>query len=113
MSFRDPALDALWLGIRSSEENELGSSAVVHVSVTGVDGPGDVVGYLTGSFGQAEVFLDSRVGFSAADGYRDDTFTLPVAGHSHMSWAFPSTSGAALASGRRSIWMTASPWRAI
>ncbi len=34
------------------------------------------------------MYLDSSDGFDAADGYRDDTMSLPADAHTHLSWAF-------------------------
>ncbi len=85
------SLDTIWLGLRArgdgSRHGATRSSDVL-LSVTGVRGPGDVAGYLTGSFGEIEVYFDSRDGFDATTGYRDDTATLPTDAHTHMSWAF-------------------------
>jgi surface-anchored protein len=53
-----------------------------------LDGPGDLFAYLTGTFGQTEVYFDSSDGFDPANGYRDDTITLPAGAHTHLSWAF-------------------------
>ena len=86
-----PQLDALWLGVRVvGDGRALGAdrTSEVLVSIVDVDGPGGVVGFITGSFGQPEVVFDSRDGFEPGDGFRADTMTLPTAAHSHMSWAF-------------------------
>ncbi|WP_200814817.1 anchored repeat ABC transporter, substrate-binding protein [Blastococcus haudaquaticus] len=85
------SLDTIWLGLRvagSGEQHAATRASDVLLSATGMEGPGDLVGYLTGSFGEPEVFLDSSDGFDAASGYRDDTAVLPPDAHSHMSWAF-------------------------
>lgn len=85
------ALDTIWLGLRVRGDGvELGAdrTSQVSLSATGVRGPGELVAYLIGSFGQTDRYLDSTDGVDAADGYRDDTVLLPPAAHSHMSWAF-------------------------
>ncbi|WP_205473661.1 anchored repeat ABC transporter, substrate-binding protein [Nocardioides sp. SYSU D00038] len=84
-------LDTIWLGLRAAGQGErYGASRVsdVLLSATGLEGPGRMVGYLTGSFGDPEVYFDSGDGFDAADGWRDDTAVLPVDAHTHMSWMF-------------------------
>lgn len=87
----DVGLDSLWLGLRVQGDGaELGATRAsqVLVQATGADGPGQVYAYLTGTFGDTDVYVDSSDGFDAADGYRHDTFTLPVDAHTHLSWAF-------------------------
>ena len=84
-------LDTLWLGMRSHGTGErFGAtrSSSVLVSMTDAEGPGDVFAYLTGTFGDTDVYFDSSDGFDAADGYHHDTMTLPADAHTHMSWAF-------------------------
>ncbi|WGX96298.1 anchored repeat ABC transporter, substrate-binding protein [Nocardioides sp. L-11A] len=84
-------LDTVWLGLRVHGRGErYGATRAsdVLLSATGMTGPGRVVGYLTGSFGDPEVYFDSGDGFDAADGYRDDTAVLPADAHTHMSWSF-------------------------
>lgn len=84
-------LDTIWLGLRAHGDGTAygaDRSSDVLLSVTGVDGPGTMAGYLTGSFGDPDVYFDSSDGFDAADGYREDTAVLPVDAHTHMSWAF-------------------------
>ncbi|MGV0384164.1 anchored repeat ABC transporter, substrate-binding protein [Corynebacterium sp. 22_2729] len=85
------ALDTVWLGIRAQGIGaKHGGSAhsEMHLSVTDVKGPGDSAAYITGTFGQPEVFFNSRDGFDASRGYEGDTATLPVDAHTHMSWSF-------------------------
>lgn len=84
-------LDTIWLGLRARGDGERHGAtraSDVLVSATALTGPGDLHGYLTGSFGDPEVYVDSSDGFDAATGYRDDTAVLPVDAHTHMSWAF-------------------------
>ncbi len=84
-------LDTVWLGLRAHGEGEqygADRTSQVLVSMTDVQGPGDVFGYLTGTFGDTDVYFDSSDGFDATNGYRDDTMALPVDAHTHLSWAF-------------------------
>jgi len=87
----DISLDTVWLGMRvrgtgASAGADRGSQ--VRLSATDVEGPGELVAYLTESFGRPEFYIDSSDGFDASNGHRDDTATLPPDAHSHMSWAF-------------------------
>ncbi|MDR9373113.1 anchored repeat ABC transporter, substrate-binding protein, partial [Conexibacter sp. JD483] len=84
-------LDTIWLGLRARGDGaRLGAdrSSEVLLSATAASGPGDLHGYLTGSFGDTDVYFDSSDGFDASDGYAHDTATLPADAHTHMSWAF-------------------------
>lgn len=87
----DVSLDTIWLGMRvRGTGSHLGADRAsdVLLRATALEGPGDLVAYLTGSFGEPVFSIDSSDGFDAADGYRDDTTVLPPAAHTHMSWAF-------------------------
>lgn len=87
----DASLDTIWLGLRvrgTGREHGATRASDVLLSATDVSGPGHLVAYLTGSFGDPEVQIDSTDGFDPADGYRHDTAVLPPAAHTHMSWAF-------------------------
>lgn len=87
----DVSLDTIWLGLRVKGEGlEMGATRTsdVLLSATAVEGPGDLIAYLTGSFGDVDVYFDSSDGFDTATGYRDDTVTLPPDAHTHLSWAF-------------------------
>jgi len=87
----DVRLDTVWLGLRArGDAGRYGAtrSSDVLLAMTGASGPGAVYGYLTGTFGDTDVYFDSSDGFDAANGYKDDTATLPVDAHTHMSWAF-------------------------
>ncbi|APT88231.1 hypothetical protein CFRA_01910 [Corynebacterium frankenforstense DSM 45800] len=70
--------------------------AQVELRATGLRGPGEAAAFVTGTFGTPEVYFNSRDGFRAADGYRDDTATLPVGAHTHVSWAFSAPGAYAL-----------------
>jgi len=82
----DVSLDTVWLGLRvEGSGGALGAdrSSEVRLRATGLDGPGAVTAYLTGSFGDTDVL------FSPDDGDdRNDTATLPPDAHTHLSWAF-------------------------
>lgn len=84
-------LDTIWLGLRAigdgAEHGATRASDVV-VSATAAQGPGEVYGYLTGSFGDTDVYFDSSNGFDASNGYKDDSAILPADAHTHMSWVF-------------------------
>lgn len=87
----DVSLDTIWLGLRARGDGEhygANRASDVLLSATEVTGPGAVFGYLTGSFGDTDVYVDSSDGFDAGDGYRADTATLPADAHTHMSWVF-------------------------
>ncbi|WP_416905607.1 anchored repeat ABC transporter, substrate-binding protein [Micromonospora echinospora] len=87
----DVSLDTIWLGMRvrgTGAAQGANRSSDVLLSATALDGPGRVFAYLTESFGNPSFYVDSADGFEAANGYRDDTATLPPDAHTHMSWAF-------------------------
>jgi anchored repeat ABC transporter substrate-binding protein len=87
----DVSLDTVWLGLRARGTGAaygVTRSSDVRLSAVAVDGPGRLAAYLTESFGQPDIIFDSGDGFTAADGFRDDTANLPAAAHTHMSWAF-------------------------
>jgi len=84
-------LDTVWLGMRaegSGRQYGATRASDVLLEATHADGPGDIYAYLTGTFGDTDVYFDSSNGFDPADGYRDDTATLPADAHTHLSWAF-------------------------
>ncbi|MDG4793272.1 anchored repeat ABC transporter, substrate-binding protein [Micromonospora sp. WMMD1082] len=87
----DVALDTIWLGMRvrgSGAAHGANRASDVLLHATDVSGPGVLAAYLTESFGNPAIYLNSADGFDAATGYRDDTATLPPDAHTHMSWAF-------------------------
>nr|BFE55495.1 hypothetical protein GCM10020063_000210 [Dactylosporangium thailandense] len=78
-------LDTVWLGLRVRGDGAgLGATRAsdVLVTATALTGPGRLYAYLTGTFGDTDVYFDS------SDGFRDDTATLPADAHTHLSWAF-------------------------
>lgn len=84
-------LDTVWLGLRAEGDGaQYGATRTSSVTLSAVamTGPGEVYAYLTGSFGDTDVYVDSSNGFDASNGYRDDTMTLPVDAHTHLSWVF-------------------------
>jgi anchored repeat ABC transporter substrate-binding protein len=84
-------LDTVWLGLRAEGDgSQYGATRTseVLISATDVTGPGEVYTYLTGSFGDTDVYADSSDGFDAATGFKDDTMSLPADAHTHLSWAF-------------------------
>ncbi|MDR1295089.1 MAG: anchored repeat ABC transporter, substrate-binding protein [Bifidobacteriaceae bacterium] len=95
-------LDTVWLGLRvhgdGRETHGATRSSQVVLTASAVEGPGDVFAYLTGAFGQTEVYIDSSdgltpivspgAGAAASAGRFPDTMTLPVGAHTHLSWAF-------------------------
>ncbi len=84
-------LDTVWLGMRAAGTGaQYGATRAsdVLLEATHADGPGNVYAYLTGTFGDTDVYFDSSNGFNAAHGYKDDTATLPADAHTHLSWAF-------------------------
>lgn len=84
-------LDTIWLGLRVQGTGQsLGAdrASEVEISGTAMRGPGQVSAYLTETFGRPKIFTSSHDGFQPAQGFRDDTMTLPTDAHTHMSWAF-------------------------
>ncbi|WP_432970337.1 anchored repeat ABC transporter, substrate-binding protein [Dactylosporangium sp. CA-233914] len=78
-------LDTVWLGLRVRGNGAgLGATRAsdVLVAATALTGPGHLYAYLTGTFGDTDVYFDS------SNGFRDDTVTLPTDAHTHLSWAF-------------------------
>lgn len=87
----DVSLDTVWLGLRVAGDGAAygaNRSSDVILSATGLDGPGELVAYLTGSFGDIDRYFDSSDGFDAQNGYADDSVTIPPNTHTHLSWAF-------------------------
>ena len=84
-------LDTVWLGLRARGDGArtapIAPATCCCRRPPCLD-PASVYGYLTGTFGEAEVYFNSRDGFDAASGFKDDTATLPADAHTHMSWVF-------------------------
>ncbi len=84
-------LDTIWLGLRMHGDGRAhGATRASQVELSAIDatGPGELYAYLTGSFGDTDVYFDSSDGFDAASGYRHDTVAIPADAHTHLSWAF-------------------------
>lgn len=71
-------LDTIWLGLRARGTTGTDRTSDVELTMTHASGPGDVFGYLTGTFGATEGYFDGAQG----------TATLPADAHTHMSWVF-------------------------
>ncbi|MCW5953492.1 MAG: anchored repeat ABC transporter, substrate-binding protein [Propionibacteriaceae bacterium] len=87
----DVSLDTIWLGLRVKGDGAAfgaSRSSDILLSATDAEGPGSLIAYLTGSFGDVDIYFDSSDGFDPAAGYRDDSVTLPPDAHTHLSWAF-------------------------
>ena len=87
------SLDSVWLGLRATgddpqhKDEAAASQRQVAFHVTEVDGPGQVAAYVTGTFGQPEIFFDSADGLDG-DPLGADSIQLPPNAHTHMSWSF-------------------------
>lgn len=84
-------LDTIWLGMRvigTGSRWGATRASSVDLTVTNVEGPGNMAAYLTGTFGEVDIKASSFDGFDPGDGYRRDTAVLPTDAHTHMSWAF-------------------------
>ncbi|WP_089024687.1 anchored repeat ABC transporter, substrate-binding protein [Boudabousia liubingyangii] len=82
----DASLDTVWLGLRVRGEGKAfgaNRSSEATITATKITGPGELSGYLTGTFGQPQIYFQSADGVDAKD-----TATLPLDAHTHMSWAF-------------------------
>ncbi|WP_327371190.1 anchored repeat ABC transporter, substrate-binding protein [Streptomyces sp. NBC_01217] len=82
----DVGLDVLWLGLRvRGEGGARGAtrSSDVLLSATDVQGPGELIAYLTESLGQPDIYFDSADGLTGKD-----VTSLPPAAHTHLNWAF-------------------------
>ncbi|MFT0848385.1 anchored repeat ABC transporter, substrate-binding protein [Actinomycetaceae bacterium L2_0104] len=80
------SLDTIWLGMRvrgTGAEHGADRTSQIELRATDVEGPGELVTYLTESFGNPRFYVDSSDGFDDEDSIR-----LPPDAHTHMSWAF-------------------------
>jgi anchored repeat ABC transporter substrate-binding protein len=79
-------LDVLWLGLRvrgTGKSRGATRTSTIHLAATKLEGPGQLVAYLTESLGQPDKYFDSTDGLGPAD-----NTTLPPAAHTHLNWAF-------------------------
>lgn len=79
-------LDTIWLGLRvRGDGTKLGldRSAEVRFYATGVEGPGQLVAYLTESLGAVDRWYDGTNGWDTKD-----VAVLPIGAHTHLNWAF-------------------------
>lgn len=88
----DASLDTVWLGMRARTADRAADALAEDMNQTtgqvtftakSADGPGNLFGYLTTTFGQSEIYFNTKDGIT-----QDDQITLPAGAHSHMSWAF-------------------------
>lgn len=82
----DHSLDTVWLGMRVRAEKlrtQGGGDGEARIRVLEARGPGTVAAYLTGTFGQPQIYVSNHDGIDA-----DDSVALPLNAHTHMSWAF-------------------------
>lgn len=80
------SLDTIWLGLRvrgTGAQYGATRSSDVRLRATAVEGPGELVAYLTETFGNPKFYVNSSDGFDSSD-----TAILPPDAHTHMSWAF-------------------------
>lgn len=80
------SLDTIWLGLRvrgTGEQYGATRTSDIRLRATNVEGPGELIAYLTETFGNPEFSVDSSNGLDESD-----TATLPPDAHTHMSWAF-------------------------
>lgn len=79
----DLGLDVIWLGLAVRGTGGLARAEDVHLRASKLDGPGDLIVYLTGALGEPVVY------FNSADGLDEkDVTVLPPAAHTHLNWAF-------------------------
>ncbi|MEV1118293.1 anchored repeat ABC transporter, substrate-binding protein [Actinosynnema sp. NPDC049800] len=79
-------LDVLWLGLRvrgDGKHKGATRSSEVRLAATALDGPGELVLYLTEALGKPVVYFNSADELSEVD-----ATTLPPAAHTHLNWAF-------------------------
>ncbi|WP_366499766.1 anchored repeat ABC transporter, substrate-binding protein [Arcanobacterium phocae] len=77
----DVSLSTAWLGLRVDGAG--GSQDSVTFTAQDFDGPAKMAAFTTGTFGQANAWLNTSDGISDAD-----KLALPTNAHTHMSWAF-------------------------
>lgn len=80
------ALDTAWLGMRvrgTGAQHGADRASEVEINLVSFDGPGDMYGYVTGTFGEPVQYFNTSDGVDSRDMAR-----LPTNAHTHLSWAF-------------------------
>ncbi|WP_083378958.1 anchored repeat ABC transporter, substrate-binding protein [Boudabousia tangfeifanii] len=83
----DASLDTVWLGLRARGEAKDRSSELT-MRARAVRGPGQLAGFLTGAFGQPEIYFQGSEKNPPATGENSPSAHLPIGAHTHVSWAF-------------------------
>jgi anchored repeat ABC transporter substrate-binding protein len=79
-------LDVIWLGLRVNGEGKARGAtraSEIELQATDLQGPGELIVYLTQALGDPEIYFNSRDGLEV-----EDATTLPPAAHTHLNWAF-------------------------
>ncbi len=71
-------LDLIWLGWNTESLNAGNTRGPVQWTINGIDGPGSVKVYLTGSFGGIQQMVFNNGG----------SYSIPLGVHAHANWAF-------------------------
>ncbi|NLT30551.1 MAG: anchored repeat ABC transporter, substrate-binding protein [Propionibacterium sp.] len=83
------SLDTVWLGLRvAGSKPGATRAAAVEVAMVDATGPGGAHGFVTGTFGRPDSVFNSADGFDAGRDFAEDSTSLPLDAHTHMSWAF-------------------------
>src|SRR5690606_42045201 len=97
------SLDTVWPGLRvrgTGEDQGADRASDVRLRVTEIEGPGDLVAYVTETFGTPHFFASSADGIDGTD-----AALLPPDAHTHMSWAFTQIGRACVGKECRSRWV--------
>lgn len=78
----DLGLEVLWLGL-AVQGAVKDPRAEIELRATALEGPGELVVYLTDSLGEPSIYVDSKDGFTG-----EDRVLLPPEAHTHVNWAF-------------------------
>lgn len=83
------ALEAVWLGLRVAGHTEgAGRVSQVSLALTRCGAPGALHGYVTGTFGAPQRVFSAPASTGEPLSAKENTTTLPMDAHTHMSWAF-------------------------